>query len=196
MKILKSHHGPRRGRQVQLLACLIILAATLGISFATVPRAQAAGVILLEVGKTRILPLSRPADVIMLGNPAVADVVVEGNGRIFLLGREPGETNLMILDQAGKVILSSAIVVGPVNKRRITIDRRQVSSTLSCNPRCSPVATPRGSGATTAGPAAAGAVAPGGQNQPAGGGAAAGGAGTANLAGALDGLSGGVPGTR
>ena len=110
----------------------------------------AANVIALEVGKARLIRLSATPNVIMLGNPTVADVVVEDDGLLFLLGQEPGETNMLILDQAGKVIISAAVVVGPMKKRRVTVDRGQETFTLSCNPRCVPVATPQGTGATTA----------------------------------------------
>ena len=110
----------------------------------------AANVIALEVGKAQLIRLSATPNVIMLGNPTVADVVVEDDGLLFLLGQEPGETNMIILDQAGKVIISAAIVVGPMKKRRVTVDRGQETFTLSCNPRCVPVATPQGTGATTA----------------------------------------------
>ncbi len=110
----------------------------------------AANVIALEVGKAQLIRLSATPNVIMLGNPTVADVVVEDDGLLFLLGQEPGETNMLILDQAGKVIISAAVVVGPMKKRRVTVDRGQETFTLSCNPRCVPVATPQGTGATTA----------------------------------------------
>ena len=110
----------------------------------------AANVIALEVGKAQLVRLSATPNVIMLGNPAVADVVVEDDGLLFLLGQEPGETNMLVLDQAGKVIISAAVVVGPMKKRRVTVDRGQETFTLSCNPRCVPVATPQGTGATTA----------------------------------------------
>ena len=140
----------------------------------------------MEIGKARIVRLPGPPDVIMLGNPAVADVVVEG--RLYLLDREPGETNLLILNKAGTVILSAAIVVEPVRNRRVTVDRGPQSFTLSCNPRCSPVATPQGTGATTvaAAPTGDGASASGGPGeQTAGDGAA-----TNDLASALSGLLG------
>ncbi|MDP6344600.1 MAG: pilus assembly protein N-terminal domain-containing protein [Alphaproteobacteria bacterium] len=104
----------------------------------------------VEVGKARILRLSADPDIVMLGNPAVADVVVEDDRLLFLLGREPGETNLYVLNDEGKVILSRVVVVGPVLKRRVTVDRGPQTFTLSCNPRCVPVATPQGAGATTA----------------------------------------------
>jgi hypothetical protein len=214
MNIHGSHRAP-------LLAGLAFLVALMGFSFDVRGAEKAAGkavkgeaakdeaesVISVEIGKALMVPLDTPADVVMLGNPTVADVVVEGEGRIFLLGREPGETNLLILDEAGKVILSSAIVVKPLDKRRVTVDRGPQSFTLSCTPRCSPVATPQGTGATTALAAPADGGAAGGQTSPsqtplagaaagAAGGAAPGGIDSAALATALSGILGGQSGSQ
>ena len=87
------------------------------------------------------------------------------------------------LNKAGTVIMSSAIVVEPVKNRRVTVDRGPETFTLSCNPRCSAVATPRGSGATTAAAAPAATAA--------GGRTAGNDTDTADLASALSGLLGG-----
>jgi len=160
----------QKPRQGLLRISLIMLVAILGISLdKAVGTAMAAGtddksggadVISLEIGKATLIKLSVTPHLVMLGNPAVADVVVEDSGQLFLLGREPGETNMLIINRSGKVIMSSAVVVGPMIKRRVTIDNGPDTFTLSCNPRCVPVATPEGSGATTAATtAAAGAAA-------------------------------------
>ena len=154
------------------------------------PMAEAPDVIALEIGKAKLIRLPATPNVVMLGNPAVADVVMEDNGLLFLLGREPGETNLMILNRGGKVILSSAVVVGPMDKRRVTVDRGPQTFTLSCNPRCVPVATPKGSGATTAATGGNTAVAAGPDNgDPAAGGSDA----ASDIANALGSLLGQNP---
>ncbi len=176
----KSHSG----RWLTGLAMLVAVFC-LGVE-----KADAAGVITVEIGKAKMVRLTRTPDVVMLGNPAVADVVVEENGLLFLLGREPGETNLLILDGEGKVVMSTPIVVGPVQKRRVTIDSGQESFTLSCNPRCVPVATPQGTGATTAGAAGAGGEQAAGEEEAAGGEQAAGGDQAAAIANALGSLMG------
>lgn len=199
----------QKPRQVLLRITLIMLVAILGLSLdQAIGTATAAGandktggadVISLEIGKAKLVRLSVTPHLVMLGNPAVADVVVEDNGQLFLLGREPGETNMLIINRSGKVIMSSAVVVGPMNKRRVTIDNGPDTFTLSCNPRCVPVATPEGSGATTAATtAAAGAAAiPGNQAAiPAAtqdGGSEAGAGDPANIANALSNLLGSLP---
>ncbi|MBT3493728.1 MAG: hypothetical protein HOA08_22540 [Rhodospirillaceae bacterium] len=176
------------------LGYLVIIAVALGFAVGQADAAETvavetgqagtADVFAIEIGKAQLIQLSATPDVIMLGNPAVADVVVEDNGLLFLLGREPGETNMLILDDTGKVVISAAIVVGPMKKRRVTVDRGPQAFTLSCNPRCVPVATPQGSGATTA--AAAGAASAGGEEAE----QAAAGDPAAEIANALSGLLG------
>jgi Flp pilus assembly secretin CpaC len=202
----KSRHG-------LLLVPLIILVALLGAlwgapSSSFIGNAKAAeaakkdeagDTIALEIGKAQLIRLTATPDVVMLGNPAVAEVVVEDNGLLFLLGQEPGETNLLILDDAGKILLSSSVVVVPLSKRRVTVDRGPEVFTLSCSPRCVPVATPQGTGATTAAAAAADTAAAGAPGQPvdaATGGGAAGGMDAAAIASALSGLMGSTPATH
>ena len=180
----------------------LLMVALFALLIASPGSAKERGVVNVEIGKAKMLELKSPPDVVVLGNPLVADIVVEGNGALFLLGREPGETNLTILDEEGKVLLNTAVVVGPVKKRRVTVDRGPQSFTLSCNPRCSPVATPQGTGATTAvaaqgaggeAPAegAGGGQAQGGQAAPAGGAP-----NNAVLANALSGLMGNQPSSQ
>ncbi len=196
----KLHHG--------LLQAPLVILALLAISWATswaaasvniigkaeaadtVKTAETSDAIALEIGKARLIRLTATPDVVMLGNPAVADVVLEDNGLLFLLGREPGETNLLILNKAGKVILSSSVIVVPLSKRRVTIDRGPEVFTLSCDPRCVPVATPQGSGATTA----AAPAATSGPTQPGENGS--GGADPAAIANAASGLTGSQPASK
>ena len=143
--------GNFRLRLGALLRRLIIVALSLGGVFgAAIGRIEATEVITVEIGKAMLVQLSATPKVVMLGNPNIADVVMEDNGLLFLLGKEPGETNLMILNEKGEVVISSPVIVAPGLKRHVTIDRGQEIFTLSCNPRCVPVATPNGTGATTA----------------------------------------------
>ena len=61
----------------------------------------------------------------------------------FLLGIEPGETSLHILDSDGNTILQTAIVVVPTAERTVTVNRANnlEEATYSCSPRCDTVGT-------------------------------------------------------
>jgi len=107
------------------------------------------------VGKSQMLQIEGQPSVIMVGNPAVADVVVETAGILFLVGLQPGETNLYVLDAAGRTLLETDVVVGRTGPRQVTVNRGVAEANLSCNPRCSPIANPAADGAEVPGDAAA-----------------------------------------
>ena len=48
---------------------------------------------------------------VLVANPAVADVQVVSDSSIFVFGKAPGRTKLIILDQAGEVALSRVIII-------------------------------------------------------------------------------------
>ena len=142
--------GNFRLRLGALLRRLLIVTLSLGgVSGAIISRVEATEVITVEIGKAILVQLSATPKVVMLGNPNIADVVIESNGLLFVLGKELGETNLIILNDKGEVLVSSPVIVALGKKRHITIDRGQKIFTLSCNPRCVPIVTPNGGGAKT-----------------------------------------------
>ena len=55
---------------------------------------NAAEPLTVTVDQAYLLRLQRDADVVMIANPRIADVVVESARMIFVLGLQPGETNL------------------------------------------------------------------------------------------------------
>ncbi|MFQ5785710.1 MAG: pilus assembly protein N-terminal domain-containing protein [Alphaproteobacteria bacterium] len=102
----------------------------------------------LIIDKSHLLRLTEDAATVMVANPGIADVVVESPRMVFLVGRDVGETNLIILDSAGKEILETPLVVVPNPVRQVTIHRNTVEATLSCMPRCAGVPTPLNTGST------------------------------------------------
>ncbi|WP_299616691.1 pilus assembly protein N-terminal domain-containing protein [uncultured Tateyamaria sp.] len=48
---------------------------------------------------------------VLVANPAVADVQIVSDSSIFVFGKAPGRTKLIILDQAGQVALSRVIII-------------------------------------------------------------------------------------
>jgi hypothetical protein len=124
------------------LCCLLAFAASL-----LALSAFAAEPLRVEVGKSRLLSLKQDPAVIMVGDPSVADVVVEEGRRLFLLGLQPGETNLHILDGDGAALMNVRLVVTPPAVGHVSLHRGVEEATLSCNPRCAGVRTPEGTGA-------------------------------------------------
>ena len=141
VKTLCSHWLGTARRRVAAVAGLMLLAA--------LPALAAAEPVIVTVHQAKLLRLQRPAKVVMIANPTIADVVVQSPQLIFVLGLEPGETSLHILDGRGNVIRQSAVVVVPTAERTVTVYRANnlEEATYSCAPRCATVGTAVGEGA-------------------------------------------------
>jgi pilus assembly protein CpaC len=61
-------------------------------------------VVSLAVNKTLELHLPNAVRDVIVGSPAIADVVVRSPTQLFLVGRGVGNTNVFLLDAAGKII--------------------------------------------------------------------------------------------
>ena len=125
------------------------LAAVAGLMLLAALPALAAEPVIVTVHQAKLLRLQRPADVVMIANPTIADVVVQSPQIIFVLGIKPGETSLHILDGRGNEIRRSAVVVVPTAERTVTVYRANnlEEATYSCAPRCAAVGTAVGEGA-------------------------------------------------
>ena len=142
----RGRNNPRAGlrRTVAALVTGLSLAAS---------GAWAQEALSVQVGKATKLTLSEQPNIVVVGNPTVADVIVENAGMIFLMGLMPGETNLIVLDRNGNELISSPVVVTPTDARTVTVNRDVDEATLSCNPRCAGVPTPTSAEAEVAGAA-------------------------------------------
>jgi pilus assembly protein CpaC len=70
-----------------------------------VPDANAADVtqdITLTVNKSYMIEFDTEIDDVIVGNPAIADVVARDRRRVAVMGTAPGETNIVFLDRSGR----------------------------------------------------------------------------------------------
>lgn len=112
----------------------------------------------VTLNKTTILRIARDASTVTIGNPDVADISVESPRLIFLVGKEAGETNLLILDANDSEIHDFEIVIVPESRRHLTVHRSATDvTTFNCDPRCTAVKTPGEPLAAGAGAASGGA---------------------------------------
>ena len=83
-----------------------------------------------------MLQLERPAAEIVVGNPSIADVSVQNSKVLVLTGKSFGETNLIVLDAEGKVIINRRIVVREPRGGYVTVYQAAARQTLYCSPNC------------------------------------------------------------
>ena len=98
--------------------------------------AQAGGGIEVVMNQAKIVKLSRAADTIVIGNPAIADASVQDGTTIVLTGKGFGVTNLVILDENGSPIVDEQVTVARQDASSVRIYRRANLQTLSCTPYC------------------------------------------------------------
>lgn len=123
------------------LAAALLSAAPLAAAAAAPQRLHVA------TDNAEVLQVGGKPAVVLIANPKIADVVVEQEHLIFVIGKQPGETRLFVYGAGGKPLLERDVVVVPPRDRAVTITRDIVSTDYSCDPRCvalGPVPLPAG----------------------------------------------------
>jgi Flp pilus assembly secretin CpaC len=124
---------PRMSSIQRLTLCgLALIAAT-----ATMP--AMADPIAVVVDQAKVMRISRPADIVIIGNPAIADATIQDSQTLIITGHAFGMTNMIVLDAAGNSIADEQITVAPQNDQVVTVYRRASRQTFSCSPDCSPM---------------------------------------------------------
>jgi Flp pilus assembly secretin CpaC len=126
-----------RGSTLLLIGAAVFLTAAAGAWGPAL--AQSSEPIQVVVDHAKVLGISRPADVVIIGNPAIADATIQDSQTLIITGRSFGMTNLIVLDSLGETIANEVITVGPQNDQVVTVYRRSARETLSCTPDCSPI---------------------------------------------------------
>ncbi len=104
------------------------------------------------------LPFTGSAQSVVIGNPAIADVTIVDSHTAYISGRGVGDTDVVILDQAGHVLFAGDILVMASQTGRLTVWSGPSRTDYSCAPVC--VATSHtdatgGGGASSGGPSPA-----------------------------------------
>ena len=93
--------------------------------------------VVVRMDHLRRLPLDRTVETLLIGNPAIADATMISTKEAVVTAKSVGTTNMIFLDEEGRVIADLAIVVRESDDRRVTL-RRGPDETASyqCAPRC------------------------------------------------------------
>ncbi|KQT83055.1 pilus assembly protein N-terminal domain-containing protein [Aurantimonas sp. Leaf443] len=121
--------------RVAALGALLALAAACG------PAASAETMIEVLIDHARIVEIDRPATTVIVGNPAIVDVEVLNSERLVLTGRSYGITNLVVLDDKGRMIVDEQVGVQSFEDRTVRVYRQSSRMTYACVPNCQPTVT-------------------------------------------------------
>lgn len=133
MRRLTNIQNVTGGVRSKIVGTLIGLTAFSGTAHATDQIFQ------IDLNKTQILRLPEAAGSIIIGNPAIADVMLQSPTMILVIGRGFGETNFMVLDRNGDTIVDADVQVTSITPSNgVRLFNRSSRETYSCSPSCQP----------------------------------------------------------
>ncbi len=91
--------------------------------------------IMVTVDQAKVMRIARPADTVIIGNPAIADATIKDDRTLIITGRSFGTTNLIVLDADGQPIADELLTV-EAQVGQLTVFRRAERMTYSCTPIC------------------------------------------------------------
>lgn len=72
---------------------------------------ETAGLIDVDIGRGVLIRLSTPASTVFVANPKIADIQVKSPRLIYILGKRPGETTLIAVDEKDRVLTNRHVKV-------------------------------------------------------------------------------------
>lgn len=114
-----------------------ILSLSVLIGFVLCPAVVAADApIAVNVNMARILRINASASTVIVGNPGIADVLIQDPQTLVLTGKSYGQTNLIVLDSQGQPIADTIIEVVQMQAGTLTVYQGQSRTSLACAPIC------------------------------------------------------------
>jgi Flp pilus assembly secretin CpaC len=123
------------------LAALFAVAMTIGATGAPSVATAADAPINVNINMARILRINAPAATVIVGNPGIADVLIQDPQTMVLTGKSYGQTNLIVLDSQGQPIADTIIEVVQMQAGSLTVYQGQARTTLACAPVCQATVT-------------------------------------------------------
>ncbi len=112
----------------------VLLIVLSGVRFASL--AGNVGFVDVTVDEARLIQLDADAAQIIVGNPAVADVVAQSARLLVITGKSYGTTNLIALDSQGREIYSVRLGVREGDMRQVTLYKGTARQSYHCAPDC------------------------------------------------------------
>jgi Flp pilus assembly secretin CpaC len=92
--------------------------------------------IAVYVDQAKLLKLPAKVATIIVGNPLIADVTLQGGGIVVVTGKGYGATNFIAMDRSGDVLVDRQIQVEGPSDQLVTVYRGVERESYSCMPIC------------------------------------------------------------
>lgn len=91
--------------------------------------------IVARLDHSQIFSMARVPATVVVGNPSIADVTIEGRN-VFLHARAYGTTNVLVLDDEGKQLADYDVTVQTGGNNNVFVFKAGYSSSFVCAPDC------------------------------------------------------------
>ena len=116
--------------QHTILVSLAIICAWVSV------RPASASDLIVRYDQSQLLRLPRPASEVIIGNPSIADVSLQGGNLLVVTGKTFGITNVIALDIDRNVIQDQRVIVERDTGRVVNVHKGSTRFTYSCTPNC------------------------------------------------------------
>lgn len=106
-------------------------------ALALASHAQAADLV-VRYDQSQLLRLPRPVSEVIIGNPSIADVAVQGGNLLVVTGKAFGVTNIIALDADRNIIQDQRVIVDQDERRTVALYKGSLRQTFTCAPTCTP----------------------------------------------------------
>ncbi len=97
--------------------------------------------LIVRYDQSQLLRLPRPASEVIIGNPSIADVSLQGGNLIVVTGKTFGITNIIALDAERNIIQDQRVMVERDDRRVVNLHKGSNRFTYACTPNCEPTLT-------------------------------------------------------
>jgi hypothetical protein len=133
--IALAQQEARYARAGLIASAVLLLAALVSAG------ASRASDLVVSYDQSQLLRLPRPVASVIIGNPSIADVAIQGGNLLVVTGKTFGVTNIIALDAERNIIQDQRIVVQRDEVRTVNLNKGALRQSYSCTPTCSPTLT-------------------------------------------------------
>jgi len=108
-------------------------AISLAVTLAALPATALA--MLVPINHAERIDVRGAAASVVVGNPSIASVTVVDTHTLYIMGRGPGSTNVIVLDKAGHALFSSDVTVAATGSN-VSLYRGDKRTQVNCSYGC------------------------------------------------------------
>lgn len=133
-----THHdyAPRATATLSAFRTACIATAVLTAALVLEASKAAAEDLIVYYDQAQLLRMPRPVAEIIVGNPSIADVTIQGGNLLVVTGKTFGVTNVIALDSERNVIQDQRVIVERDLQGVVNLHKGTARYTLACAPTC------------------------------------------------------------